>query len=531
MVNNNWTGKKNNQNLGGPKPSMQKVHNMEVRQIKLANLAQQAAPIIRSIPLTPSQQLQMDKMGQSYSNVVEIFNPGTNTWQKANAGLKILNAALPPNKRINMENASKLGERVFAGSPVPNETTLSVMNASYGLSKAPNPKPVSLNSGIAPNTSSNDLMKPMLGACSPLHMSSVQLVLPLFGPFKDYFKNTIAFDIQTRAQANVGFNLDIAGVLSAQNIQDGMTSVIKALQIYYYYASILSYESDTRNKNDGMTDLRKGITAQMISDLAQLGRRLEDTPCPPRIVEWVRYMNMTFLSGNTQGAPLIKTCFNSEVQTSYTGHIINVLNELIGTTNSATFALMRRAIPKWRIGKLYDVPPLPVYDKNFMTIFANLPSTDRDPVGSVTRQSRVVANSDTVIQYNSYNNRLDGVAFAMGGVYDNALGGWVPGITISNTGTNCSRRSWYTNGTTSAWTNVTGTPFLLAARQETYARALLSDTTESNYHLYGSDKCQGVTGNAMVQTAQNVLDYFFNIESIASSGKLSSFNRRGNGQI
>lgn len=493
-----------------------------------------ALPIVRSVPLNLQQQMQMDKMGQNYNSIVEIFNPATNSWQKASSGLKVLNSMLPPDKKINIENAKRVGEKVFSGSPMPNETTLSVMNASYGLSKAPNPKPVSLNSGISPNTSSNDLMVPMLGMCAPLHMTAVKFRLPKFGTFKDYFKNTIAFDIQSRAQANVGFNLDIVSTLSATNIESAFDSVIDALQCYYYYSSILAYESDARNKNDGMTNLRKGITSQIISDLAQLGRRLEDTPCPPRVVQWMRYMNMTFLSGDSQGAPLIKIAYDYQVQDQFpaTTRVATALANLTSGTNAATFALMRRAIPQWRIGKLYDVPVIPVFDKNFLTIFANLPSSVYDTAGSATRYSRSVPNSDTVIQYNSYNNRLDGIAFAMGGVYDTFLGGWVPGIAYSGqVGTQYLQRSWYTNGTTSAWTNVTGNPFLIAARQETYNRALVTDTTEQSLHLYGADKCQGVTGNAMVQTAQNVLDYLFNVQSVSSKGKLSSFNRRGNGQI
>lgn len=465
---------------------------------------------------------------------------------KSAAGLaQKLNDMLPPEHKITSEKVKGFAidkvQDIFktgtksggAFNPTVKDSERNVMNSSYGLSKAPNPKPVNLNSGIAPNTSSKDQMISITDLCSPLHVTAVGLSIGC-DSLVNYFKSTIAFDIQTRAQANVNFNLNLSTQFTSTQIYTAYNVAINALQVYYYYTSILSYESNTKNKNDGMTNLRNKITAQQIVDITLLGRRLEDTPIPPRLVEWVRYMNMNFLSGDSQGAAIIKTVFDVNALDTYpaTTYAATALANLTTDANSTVFSLVRRAIPQWRVGTLYDVPTVPVYDRNFLTIFANLPTASTTTGGALTF-SRTTASRDTVISYNSFNNRLDGVAFAMGGIFDSVLGGNVPGMTnysLSGT-TKFSQRSWYDVGGGAAWQNTIGSPFLLASRQESYSRATRDTAVELTPHLYGADKCQNVTANAMLQTATNVLDFLFNVDSIPRNGKLSSFNKRGNNRI
>jgi len=452
-----------------------------------------------------------------------------------------INNALPPEHKITnskvqgviqdaVMGAFKTGPKPSGDILLPTKGKPTEMNSSYGLSKAPNPKQVSLNSGIAPNTFANDYMTSVTNLCAPLHMSSVSLQIPTSASLNlyNYFINTIAFDIQTRAQSNISFDLNIATQFTGTNLLTAFNATINALQIYYYYASILSYESDPRNKNEGMSNLRSNISSQMISDLAQLGRRLEDTPCPPRIVEWVRYMSMNYLSGNSQGSPLLKIGFNPEAVDVFpaTTRIATALTALNSQANITVFSLLRRSVPQWRIGTLYDVPAIPVYDKNFLTIFANLPSQAYN-AGNIN--SRVVADSNVVVSYNSFNNRLDGVAYAMGGVYDTSLGQFVPGLAVPGTGaTAFSLRSWYNNGSGGAWVSVVGNAYLVATRQESYSRATVA-SSEVTPHLFGAEKAQNVTGNSMSQTARNVLDFLFNVDSIPVRGKLANFNHFGNG--
>lgn len=461
---------------------------------------------------------------------------------KAASMLQNWNNQLPPESRVTVGKAGNAARKVggavvnaFKGSgKLENMKSgeANVMNASYGLSKAPNPKAVNLNSGIHPNTYANDYMASVDNLCSPMHMTAVELKIPTDStfPLYQYFINTIAFDIQTRAQVNVNFDLDISVALSAEKLLFAFNNAIAGLQTYYYYSSILSYESDPRNKNEAMFDLRKNISAQYISDLYQLGKRLEDTPIPPRIVEWVRYMNMNFLSGDTQGSALLKTCMNVTHLNTFTtpSPIATALSNLNSADSIRTFTLLRRTIPQWRVGKLFDVPTVPVYDKNFLTIFSNLPMIYHN--GTAFAFAANANDFTSSVSYNSFNNKLDGLAFAMCGVA--VLNKVYPGMvfprgngSVSLPGSN--RRSFAKIGAAApAWTDVVNNAFLVNSRSESYA--LLTTTgTPLTVHLPGAEKCQGVSVNALSQTANNCLDFLFNINTIPRRGQLSHFNASG----
>jgi hypothetical protein len=407
-------------------------------------------------------------------------------------------------------------------------------NFSYALSKAPNPRPVRLNSNVQPNTYSNDYMTASEGVCAPLHMSTVTLQVPtnVANPLTGYFQNTLCFDIQTRAQANISFDLDIVNQFSATQLTTAFNAAITSLQVYYYYTSILSYESDTRNKNEGMIALRKDISPQIMSDLTQLGRRLEDTPIPPHVVEWVKYMNGNYLSGDDQGAPLLKIApsFASLMAplTSPTGPAA-ALALLTAPATNTVFSIMRRAIPQWRVGMLYDVTPIPVFDKNFLTIFANLPSGHRNVTNFLS--NKIVLTTDT-IGYNAYHNKLDGVAFAMCSVTDNSK--WMPGLVQLSDPLSASipdtRYSYYKIGANSAFYAASRNAYLTACRPETSTFDAASVQTQ--VHLPAAAKCQNVCANSLTQTAQNVLDFLFDTSKIPSKGKLNSFSNSGTtGQI
>lgn len=419
---------------------------------------------------------------------------------------------------------------VFKGSK-----SISENNMTYALSKAPNPKDISLNSGIKPNTYVNDFMTPVEGSCSPMHMSLGILGIPTAGsnPISTYFANTICFDIQTRAQSNVGFSLDVGTQFTSVQITAAFNAAIQALQTYYFYTSIMSYESDTRNKNAGMKALRDCIDSQTLNDLTRLGRRLEDTPVPPRVVEWVRYMSGNFLSSDSQGAPIIKI-YNDFLQTSLVTPALptlpaQALTALDTAANNIVYTLLRRSIPKWRIGTLYDVPSLPTFDKNFLTIFANLSSSSR--VSAVNTFTGSVTDLVTNVPYNAYANTLDGLAYAMTNVYIPAQSLWYPGLcrSYSSSGTNLdTKRSYYTVSNVSAFYDVVTYPFLALSRQETN---VIVGTTTYTPHLFGTEKCQGVDGYALVQSAQNALDFMFDVDSIPTVGLLSHFNNKANGKI
>lgn len=409
----------------------------------------------------------------------------------------------------------KYSDKVFPGSRNSDD-----VNSSYALSKAPNPKAVHLNSGILPNTFVNDYMSPVEGACSPLHMSVAQIQIPTTtgNPIKDYFTNTVCFDLQSRVQENVGFSVDITTTLSTANIVAAFNSALSALCCYFYYSSILSYESDSRNKNAGMVALRQTIDASILSDLSQLGKRLEDTPVPPRLVELCRYIFGTYYSANSQGSPLIKMCPNNALfygaapSPTYPAACMASLNSY-----TATFALIRKAMKSWRIGHLYDVPPTPRFDKNFSTIFANVGSSNKGTTGVAANvYTNTVADANTAAPYVSYANNLDGLAFALSNVYvtAGAIQPYILQYPVATTTYPDTRYSYYKVGSTLGFYPAAQYPFLALSRQES---AMFVSGTAYTPHLSGTDKCQNVTGAALNQSAQSSLDFLFESKKLRIS--------------
>lgn len=451
---------------------------------------------------------QAYRMYQGMSDAINNNNGGNNS-KKANS---------------NGNNPSASGVPVFTTAATKQSD--STMNASYGLSKAPNPKLVRLNSKIVSNVFANDYMVATKDLCAPMHLSCVSLQIPTSSTnsLYNYFVNTICFDIQTRAQTNVGFDLLASANFTAALLLKSFNASIYALQVYYWYSSILAYEADPRNKNEAMVSLRQGITSQQISDLDRLGKRLEDTPIPPNIVKWVKYFSSNYFSGMTQGSPLIKTCFHPDAfQSPSTPFCAQALAGLNDSTITATNALLRRSVPQWRVGKLYDVTVNPNFDRNFLTVFANLPYGYYD---TTLRFGPYVATTSATISYNSYNNLLDGAAFACASVYD--VNVWEPGLVIPVTKASAgqdSRYSWsiINAQTVGQWNPVTGNIFLILSRNETYANVTAGVNPQA-VHLAGTDKAQLVSSNTLTQTASNVLDFLFNINSIPVRGQISGFN-------
>lgn len=401
-------------------------------------------------------------------------------------------------------------------------------SSGYALSKAPNPLKTSLDTGITPNTYTSDYLDAQENACSPLHLSGALIQIPSTGTNKlfEYFKSVIAFDIQTKAQANVGFNLNIATDFTPTAILTAVNALLNALQVYFFYMSIVSYHSDPSNKNEGMIFLRTQMTSQFLESLEILGRRLADTPCPPKLYELVRYMSATYISGDNQGAPLIKTVphyLNGPNIVNYSA-ITGALDAMKDDTNNKIYSLLRRAVPQWNPKVLYDVTPTPILDLNFITIFSNLPFSN---FGAVIAYYPQVTASTIPIAYNSYTNTLDGVAFALCGARDTVANEWIPGLVKppagnGNVNTDNSRMSFYQVGGNKAFFDVKDYPFLCRSRQETYYN--ITEAAVSSCHLFGADRCLNVTADTIRETSMKSLDYLMSAETIPNSKSGSNNN-------
>lgn len=393
-------------------------------------------------------------------------------------------------------------------------------SAGYGLSNAPKPAPVKLNSGIKPNTYTSDYMEATEGKCSPLHLSYCKVKIPSNAAqtLYTYFNTIVAFEAQSAAQAAVSFNINISTIFTTANILTAINSIFDALSIYYWYSSILTYFSDPQNKNEGMVYLRQQITSTDIENLTLLKRRLESTPIPPNVLEFIRYLSSNWYSGNTQGSPILKMAPDRFTTAGISGTSITTATAALSSgSNNEVFSILRRAVPSWICRSLQDVPVNPTYDENFITIFNNLPFYLWN--GTAVSAYPKVTTMDETISYCSTLDDLDGLAFSMLCLYNtSATPFFYPGlITPQSTGSaigGSSRYSYYEVSGVKGLYDANAYAFLTRSRDETYYVDNFTTFNVNSGHTLGTDKCLGVSANTVKETNFKAIDYLMSLSSI-----------------
>jgi hypothetical protein len=425
-----------------------------------------------------------------------------------------------------MDNANrrKRDYRGGSGSSKRRKPNSQGGDTSYALSKAQNPTPIELNTGIKPNFYTSDYSDAEVDTCSPMHMSSALIAFPDYteSVLYDYFENIVAFDIQTAAQANVGFNLNVSTQFTGAQILTAMNNLLYGLQVYFYYNSIIAYHSDPSNQNVGMVYIRNNITSSMLEDYYLLERKLRNMPIPPNLLKFVRYMAGNYHSGNTLGSPIIKI---SPLILSASGvnntALINSRTNLETSANNTVFTLMRRAVPQWVPGDLGDIPPKAQYDANFNTIFSNLPFRLYDGTNHPVYPN--VSTNDEEIEYNVWTEDLDGAAFAMCSVYNSAQDAILPGLIqlVGNSGgTNgATRRSYYEDAGLIQFYRTELYPFLVRSRAETYYVDDFTTFNVTHCHLFGTNRALSVSQETIRETCFKVIDHLMSLDTIRTESK------------
>lgn len=431
-------------------------------------------------------------------------------------------------KNNNNKNNNNRGNRMNGrnnnrkGNPLKNAAGRDGADAgTFYLSSAVKPTEISLKSGIYPNTYSSDYMDAIENNCSPLHLSSSILKIPSTDSFDlcTYFKQITAFDIQSKAQANVGFSLDITNSFSSDQLLTAFNALINALQCYFYYASIITYHDNPKNKNMGMISMRTAMTTDDFNDLARLGRLLSDIPIPPNLLSLTKYLSGNFLSGTNPGSPMIKLVPGEITSTGLLGTdsgLATALSNLTSDDNINVFTLLRRSVPQWIPGSLSDVPSEPIFDENFKTIFANLPFRLANSDMGTSEGFPRITLSGAYLQYNSFSNNLDGVAYALTGYYDSSDVCY-PGLTTPYTNGKDigTRKSYYEVSGVKEFYDTGDYEYISRCRPETYSAAGLS-TVEilDPIHLPGSNKCLGVNTESIRETAYKTIDWMMSLNTI-----------------
>jgi hypothetical protein len=465
------------------------------------------------------------KSNSQFVNVVTGAIYAYDQYQRLSPDVKqnFVNLAQFVRNKIKNSKTKGNNNNKYTQSKGEKKMTNSANDGTHYLMRTPKPQHISLNTGIIPNTYVSDYHDAIQDECAPLHMTSARVEIPDSNVWElnDYFNQIIAFDIQSKAQSNVGFNLNITENFSATQILNAFNCLIRALQYYFYYASIITYHDNPRNKNMGLIFIRNKMTSEDFNNLAKLGRRLSDTPCPPNLMSMLRYLSGNFLSGNNPASPLLKIIpsYANEDMTFKNNELETALADLNSDSVNQVFALMRRAVPHWVPGNLADIPNVPVYDENFKTIFANLPFEVWDEATATSKGWPSNADDNLAIRYNTYSNSLDGAAYALTGCY--LSGGFVvrPGLICPVHGfevTNAdTRRSYYVDKGVKRFYTARQFPFVTDSRPETIK--LLADSStniRSTVHLPGTSFCEGVSVNTIKESSYKTLDWLMSLETI-----------------
>lgn len=407
-------------------------------------------------------------------------------------------------------------------------------SGAYGyLSNAPNPAETKLNTGIPLTVLEKNYTKTEENVCSPLHTSHVYFGFPIDSTqiVYNWFTTVNTRDYQTRVQEQVNWAVDINTKFSAANIITAMNDLFYVLQIYFFYRSIDVYCAYGPNQNDAMYAIRKEWDFDTNFKLAEIARMLARTPIPPNMLEFCRFTQSNFFSGETPNSPIIKIVpFARTSLTTLTSNtnLDTCITKLSNSTSIDVWNTLARVTKDWipkTVGAIYDPPVTPVYNRDYITLFNNLPSAN-GIVGKTFSPS--VAAITTNFTYLSWTNNLDGIVLAFTDAYNTATTKFINGTVNVFSSSGHSRFSYYVVSGVLGWYASRTYPFLGLGRTETYTS---DGTTEFASHRFGSDMVINVSPLMQSTTVVNAIDWLLSSTSIKAQNVQKDYNpmRSGGG--
>lgn len=397
------------------------------------------------------------------------------------------------------------------------------------LNYDPSPIRVNLNTGIKANTYSSIYQDKEWSFKSPLHLSLNKFQIPVSATNKnskigDYFDNIITIIFNNLLQQAVSFNIDAAGtILTKANLRYYFNTIADALQIYFFYNSVLTYTENSQNRNSGMIYLRSLISAEDLNNLINVKRLLMGTPIPPNLLNYLFYLNQSYATSDIPGLSIIKICpltWSATTNGPDSSNISAAVTSFNDTTFKQIAGLMARGIPSWLNTTIPDVCDTPICDDNFTTIWANLPHTAT--ASGVSYNYPQVTSTSGLVYYNSFTNNLDGAAYSLMTMWNTASTGneyWTPALItpISTLGYSSSsyssnRLSYY--GTSQpfmhAWEHIQ----ITAARPETYRGNRYVTSYMFSSLPTDAQTCEQVTANSVTETLYKTIEWLLSFDTI-----------------
>lgn len=364
---------------------------------------------------------------------------------------------------------------------------------------------------------------------SPLHITGACVLLPNTTDMDNYFERKIFNDFSIAIQGAISFSLP--SFFTPVALKEYFNNVLEALQVYYFYDSVVNFTANYQNTNAGMLNIKDNLSANELNGLTNLKYMLSGFPIPPNMLSLCYFLNQTYSTGVNRGSSLIKfspvpwAFDGGSGLTSDTQYINYMLDKLAGSRDMAQ--IINRACPKWLMANLPGSQDLPSYSEEFMTVFANAVFSTTNSAGTITTRNNTVSLPNVDIPYSCFTNELDGALYALTSPYFNEF---TPGIMEPRVATNddaSMHNRWsFINGSVWATPTTANEEFFLA-RPETSRN--ISTTALTTNICYGASKLLGVNVNSITQTAYSMVSWLCSSDTIGQQrdNRIYKSRRRG----
>jgi hypothetical protein len=254
----------------------------------------------------------------------------------------------------------------------------------------PNINAPSFTVGLVANTDKREVTADM--AC-------VKLQIPPDNAFANtYWENVYIPNIQLRAQASVGFNINAGTNFSFPKVTRYFNLLFEALAKYFFMVNTYSVIQGPGQRDLSRNKLRQMFQTSDLQYLRLLKERLDALPIPPTMISEVASMYSVYktninsdCSSTISFTPVPLAAFNQEIPvfnvlTMGLQATISELGSLDDPTNPTrtTVDMMSRVFPEWVATTVNPTQTFPEYSEKFIARFINSPAyqTNCIPSGS-----------------------------------------------------------------------------------------------------------------------------------------------------
>lgn len=334
------------------------------------------------------------------------------------------------------------------------------------------------------------------------------------------YVNSVLNKLNNIAQMRVNFSTSF----NYTEIKTFLSTVCNALHAYYGIYSIIQFEQDFHNKNEGMESIRASISAQDWNLIDIFTNDLKSTPIPPKLAELFYMLNANYRYEDMPKVPIIKF---TGADIDNTGVLNFNISDQIKDLNETTFRdicrKIMRTIPNWYGNELPMYGPETYHSRNFNTIYANsgtvIKCHNEEWAYAPTFNSNIDSNyltSDHI--YFSNTNELDGLTTSLFALrnYANAPTTtqedkyWVTGLFRPKAFSKFSnnRAVYYEDelrNMDNDWNN--GFPF-------TYNIDPSTNMGTSSQIGVSQEQIYGLSINSLREMSKELVDWMFDLESI-----------------